>query len=311
MNTLRMQAACLFLLICVTVPLCAQNSQMLPLTLRPLSMTAAEGKFVTDQSLVVVVTGHSDTRATRGVVRFVKTLSQTTAISLPEASASSKANFILHCAAPGEKVQTLAEDESYRLQITPALIELNAATPLGLLHGMQTFLQLVQVGPDGASVPAMTIEDHPRFPWRGLLIDVARHFIPLDVLKRNIDGMESVKLNVLHWHLSDDQGFRVESKKFPRLQQFSSDGKFYTQSEIRDLIEYARMRGIRVVPEFDMPGHATSWFAAYPELASAPGPYQIERKWGVFDPAIDPTRETTYAFLDALIGEMAGLFPAS
>ena len=309
MNTLRVQAACLFLLICVTVPLCAQNSQMLPLMPMPVSISPGAGKFVIDQSLVVVVTGHSDTRATRGVVRFVKTLSQTTAISLPEASASSKANFILHCAAPGEKVQTLAEDESYRLEITPASVDLTAATPLGLLHGMQTFLQLVQVGPDGASVPAMTIEDRPRFPWRGLLIDVARHFIPVDVLKRNIDAMEAVKLNVLHWHLSDDQGFRVESKKFPRFQQLSADGKFYTQAEVRDLIEYARMRGIRIVPEFDMPGHATSWFAAYPELASAPGPYQIERKWGVFDPAIDPSREATYTFLDTFIGEMAELFP--
>jgi hexosaminidase len=157
-------------------------------------------------------------------------------------------------------------------------------------------------------VPAVIIEDRPRFPWRGLLIDVARHFIPVDVLKRNLDGMEAVKFNVLHWHLSDDQGFRVESKKFPKLQQFASDGKYYTQAEIREVIGYARDRGIRVVPEFDMPGHTTSWFAAYPELASAPGPYQIERKWGVFDPAMDPSRESTYAFLDIFIGEMAGLF---
>ena len=310
MNTLGVRTACLLVFACIGVSaLRAQNNQMLPLMPMPARISSGAGKFVIDQSLVVVVTGHPDARATRGVPRFIKTLSQVTGISLPEASERSKANFILHCDAPGEKVQALAEDESYRLQITPASVELNAATPLGLLHGMQTFLQLVQVGPDGASVPAMTIEDRPRFPWRGLLIDVARHFIPLDVLKRNIDGMEAVKLNVLHWHLSDDQGFRVESKKFPRLQQLSSDGKFYTQAEIRDLIEYARMRGIRVVPEFDMPGHATSWFAAYPELASALGPYQIERKWGVFDPAIDPSREETYTFLDTLIGDMAELFP--
>src|SRR5258708_21534788 len=113
---------------------------------------------------------------------------------------------------------------------------------------MQPFLQLLEVGPDGASVPAMTIEDRPRFPWRGLLIDVARHFIPLDVLKRNIDAMESVKLNVLHCHLSDDQGFRVESKRFHKLQQLSPHGKLYTQAEIRDLIQYAALLGIRIVP---------------------------------------------------------------
>jgi hexosaminidase len=155
----------------------------------------------------------------------------------------------------------------------------------------------------------MSIDDSPRFPWRGLMIDVSRHFIPLDVLKRNLDGMAAVKLNVFHWHLSDNQGFRVESKKFPKLQEMGSDGLYYTQDEVRDLIAYARERGIRVVPEFDMPGHSTAWFVGYPELASGPGPYAIERKWGVFDPAMDPTRDETYKFLDKFIGEMAELFP--
>jgi hexosaminidase len=121
--------------------------------------------------------------------------------------------------------------------------------------------------------------------------------------------MEAVKLNVLHWHLSDDQGFRVESKKYPKFQELASDGLYYTQEEVKEVIQYARERGIRVMPEFDMPGHSTSWFAAYPELASGPGPYRIERKWGIFDPAINPTREETYRFLDGLIEEMASLFP--
>jgi hexosaminidase len=141
------------------------------------------------------------------------------------------------------------------------------------------------------------------------MIDVSRHFIPLDVLKRNLDGMGALKLNVLHWHLSDDQGFRAESKKFPKLHEMGSDGLYYTQDEIRDLIAYAHERGIRVVPEFDMPGHSTAWFVGYPELASAPGPYQIERKWGIFDPAMDPADERTYKFLDKFIAEMAELFP--
>ena len=177
------------------------------------------------------------------------------------------------------------------------------------MRGLQTFLQLVQTTSAGFAVPAVSIEDSPRFPWRGLMIDVGRHFIPLDVLKRNLDGMAAVKLNVFHWHLSENQGFRIESKKFPKLQGMGSDGLYYTQDEVRDLIAYARERGIRVVPEFDMPGHATAWFVGYPELASGPGPYQIERKWGVFDPAMDPTREETYKFLDTFIGEMAALFP--
>ena len=129
------------------------------------------------------------------------------------------------------------------------------------------------------------------------------------VLKRNLDGMAAVKLNVLHLHLSENQGFRIESKKFPKLQEMGSDGHYYTQDEMRDLIAYAADRGIRIVPEFDMPGHSTSWFVGYPELASGKGPYEIDRHWGVFDPAMNPTEEHTYKFLDEFIGEMAKLFP--
>ena len=206
-------------------------------------------------------------------------------------------------------MQELGEDESYRLDVTSSGARLNAPTTLGVMRGLQTFLQLEQTTSAGFAVPAVSIEDNPRFPWRGLMIDVGRHFIPLDVLKRNLDGMAAVKLNVFHWHLSENQGFRIESKKFPKLQGMGSDGLYYTQDEVRDLIAYARERGIRVVPEFDMPGHATAWFVGYPELASGAGPYQIERQWGVFDPAMDPTREETYKFLDTFIGEMAALFP--
>jgi hexosaminidase len=206
-------------------------------------------------------------------------------------------------------VQELGEDESYRLEISNSGARLNAPTTLGVMRGLQTFLQLVRTTSAGFAVPAVSIEDSPRFPWRGLMIDVGRHFIPLDVLERNLDGMAAVKLNVFHWHLSENQGFRVESKKFPKLTSMGSDGLYYTQEEVRSLIAYARERGIRVVPEFDMPGHATAWFVGYPELGSGPGPYQIERQWGVFDPAMDPTREETYKFLDTFIGEMAGLFP--
>jgi hexosaminidase len=121
--------------------------------------------------------------------------------------------------------------------------------------------------------------------------------------------MEAVKMNVFHWHLSENQGFRVESKKFPKLHEMGSGGLYYTQEEMRDLIAYARDRGIRVVPEFDMPGHSTAWFVGHPELASGKGPYEIERTWGIFDPAMDPTNEKVYKFLDDLIGEMARIFP--
>ena len=178
-----------------------------------------------------------------------------------------------------------------------------------MLRGLQTFLQLVTITQDGFAAPVVSIQDQPRFSWRGLMIDSGRHFMPIAVLERNLDGMEAVKLNVFHWHLSENQGFRVESQKYPRLHELGSDGLYYTQAEIRGLIAYARDRGIRVVPEFDMPGHSTAWFVGHPELASGTGPYQIERKWGVFDPAMDPTSEKTYKFLNEFIAEMVKIFP--
>jgi hexosaminidase len=133
--------------------------------------------------------------------------------------------------------------------------------------------------------------------------------MPVEVIKRQLDGMEAVKLNVLHWHLSDDQGFRVESRKFPRLQGQASDGQYYTQEQIKDVIAYARDRGIRVIPEFDVPGHTTSWLVAYPDLGSDRGPYTISRHFGVHDAVMDPTRDHTYHFVDDFVGEMSRLFP--
>ncbi|HEU5359114.1 MAG TPA: family 20 glycosylhydrolase, partial [Gemmatimonadales bacterium] len=185
----------------------------------------------------------------------------------------------------------------------------DAPTTVGVIRGVETLLQLVSADSTGYFLPAVAISDAPRFRWRGLLLDVGRHFEPVEVVERTLDGMAAAKLNVLHWHLSEDQGFRVESKRFPRLQEFGSDGLYYTQDQIRAVVAYAADRGIRVVPEFDMPGHSTSWFVGYPQYASGKGPYAIQRTWGVFDPAFDPTRESVYRFLDGFIGEMSGLFP--
>ncbi len=211
--------------------------------------------------------------------------------------------------AAGQPVQGPDEDESYTLDVAPAGARLTAPTVVGALRGLATLEQLVQADSAGFYLPAVHISDAPRFPWRGVLIDAGRHFVPPELIRRTLDGMAAVKLNVLHWHLSEDQGFRVESKRFPKLHGLGSDGQYYTQQELRDLVAYARDRGIRVVPEFDMPGHSTSWFVGYPEHASAPGPYAIERRFGVFPPAFDPTRESTYLFLEQFITEMTGIFP--
>lgn len=276
----------------------------------PASVQPGTGSLRVDSSFAVALTGYTEPRLERAVERFLHQLARQTALPLNlKPAKSSQATLVVRTDHASKEIQEVGEDESYVLEVSSVGAKLTAPTPLGTMHGLQTFLQLVDVSSDGFAAPAVTVQDKPRFPWRGLMIDVARHFVPLDALHRNLDGLEAVKMNVFHLHLTDNQGFRVESKKFPKLHEMGSDGLYYTQDEVRDLIAYARDRGIRVVPEFEMPGHSTAIFVGYPEIASGPGPYQIERRWGVMDPAMDPTNEQTYKFLDQLIGEMAKLFP--
>jgi hexosaminidase len=276
----------------------------------PATLTFGAGRLMVVQTFSVAIAGYNEPRMERAAQRFLRDLGRQTGyfVSLGLGDVG-HASLVIHAEHGSEPVQNLGEDESYVLDVSSTGAKLTAPNPLGVMRGLQTFLQLVEVTPDGYAAPTVHIEDSPRFPWRGLSIDVSRHFITMPVLRRNVDAMAAVKMNVLHLHLSDDQGFRLESKEFPKLQELGSDGMYYSQTEMRELIAYAADRGIRVVPEFDMPGHSTAWFVGYPELASGSGPYRIERRWGIFDPAMDPTRESTYKLLDKFIGEMATLFP--
>jgi len=276
----------------------------------PATVTPTAGRLLVPQTFSVGIAGYNEPRLERAAQRFLRDLSRQTGYFLSERLAdASRATLTIHADHGGEPVQDLGADESYVLEVSSAGAKLAAPNPLGIMHGLQTFLQLVEVTPEGYAAPAIHVEDTPRFPWRGLSIDVSRHFISMEVLQRNVDAMAAAKLNVLHLHLSDDQGFRLESKEYPKLQELGSDGMYYRQSEMRELIAYASDRGIRIVPEFDMPGHSTAWFVGFPDLSSGAGPYQIERRWGIFDPAMDPTRESTYKFLDKFIAEMASIFP--
>ncbi len=279
--------------ILLTIP--ALAADLLPV---PQFVDFRAGRLAIQGSVQVKVTAFSDARLQGAINRISRRIDGRTGLTGP-----SEATLAIEVQRAGD------EDESYTLEITPQGAQMKAPTVVGALRGLETFYQLVSADKDGYYLPIVVIRDKPRFPWRGLLIDVCRHWEPVEVIKRNLDGMAVVKLNVLHWHLSEDQGFRVESLKYPKLHQMGSDGLYYTQDQIRDVVAYARERGIRVVPEFDLPGHATSWLVGYPEFASAPGPYQIERKFGVFDPTFDPTREEVYQFLDGFFGEMAALFP--
>jgi hexosaminidase len=278
----------------------------------PASVTVREGRFRVDEGLTIGGRSPQTGRAFKAAARFMSRLSGRTGLFL-------KQDFLAAQYPPGaggvlysfEKAGALLpnEDESYALTVDPDKVVLDAKTDIGVLRGLETLLQLLSADEAGYYFPCVVIADKPRFTWRGLLIDVGRHFHPVDVIKRNLDGMAAVKMNVFHWHMTEDQGFRVESKVFPKLHQLGSDGMFYTQAQIRDIIDYAAERGIRVMPEFDIPGHSTSWFVAYPEFSSAPGPYGIERKFGVFGPAFNPANERIYPFFDAFLKEMSALFP--
>src|ERR1700756_2586630 len=287
----------------------AASQAQLQLNLMPLpaSVLQGSGMLRVTQLFSVSVTGTHDPALEAGVRRFVAQLSGQTGIPFrPKAGAA--ATLTVRADKALDAVQKLGEDESYQLTVTDSGAQITAPTTLGALHGLQTFLQMVVITPSGFAAPAVTIKDQPRFPWRGTLIDVSRHFIPIEVLKRNLDGMAAVKMNVLHWHLSDDQGFRVESKTFPKLGAMGSEGHYYTQAEIRDFISYAHDLGIRVIPEFDTPGHSRSWFVGYPELASGAGPFTVENENGASS-VTDPTREETYKFMDKFVEEMGKLFP--
>ena len=308
-----MKYASFAVVLMLSIPVIAvEGSPTLNLMPVPAQLELGEAGVEIGPNFSVTIEGAGATPRLRGgVQRMLRRLSDRSALFFDNSTflqleGRSLASMVVTANREGKLV--LGEDESYRLTITPDGIALQAATDIGALRGIETFLQLLTLDDRGVTVPEIAIFDEPRFPWRGLMIDSSRHFMPVDMVKRNIDGMAAVKLNVLHWHLVDDQGFRVETLAWPKLHENASDGDYYTRAQIRDLIDYAAERGIRVVPEFDLPGHASAWLTAYPELASAPGPYEIERSWGIFDPTVNPTIERTYEFLDAFLAEMAELF---
>lgn len=290
----------------------AQTINLTSLMPVPASIEETGSKHILDTTFTISVLQNGEERLNAEATRFLRRLSGRTGmfftqVNVIQEDIDPEATMTLNPESIGElKVD---ENESYKLTITEDKITVEAKTDMGARHALETVLQLLTADEGGYFFPTCVIEDYPRFAWRGLMLDVCRHWMPIEVVKRNIDGMAAVKMNVLHLHLSEDQGFRVECKAFPKLHEMGSDGNYFTHEQIKEILAYAAQRGIRVMPEFDVPGHATSWFVGYPEYASAMGPYKIERSWGIFDPTFDPTLEKTYEFFDAVFGEMAALFP--
>ncbi len=308
-----MNKLCIFCLLLMNFTAFSQQTKpaLMPM---PENINWQEGRFTVDTTFRVAITGKPNDRIYPNATRFLRRMTERTGLFIFEQGfvtpkdQNKQAPVLITVKRPG-KLQ-LQEDESYQLTVGPKQVKISAETDLGAMRALETLAQMLSSDQQGYYFPAATITDAPRFAWRGLMLDAGRHFMPVDVVKRNLDGMAATKLNVLHWHLVDDQGFRVESKVYPKLQQLGSDGQYYTQVQIKDIVAYADDRGIRVVPEFDVPGHATAMIAAYPKLASDKNrKYGIERYFGIFDPTLDPTQDYTYQFLDSLFGEMATLFP--
>lgn len=224
---------------------------------------------------------------------------------------------------------TLLPSEWYSLQVASDHIVLSATDEAGLYRGSRTLVQLLEEGKATASISCLSIADAPRFAWRGMHLDVVRHFFPVPFVKKYIDLLARYKMNSFHWHLTDDQGWRIEIKKYPKLtevggwrkgsqvgpygrQEFDSIpyGGFYTQDEIREVVAYAAARHINVVPEIEMPGHAMAALAAYPELGCTGGPYEVQRGWGVFDDVFCAGNDSVFTVLEDVLTEVMGLFPS-
>jgi hexosaminidase len=277
----------------------------------PQSVNIEEGNFVFSKNITLEMSGNNSPQLTTALTRFFQRVTLQTGIHVhAKKSSASATKFIINIKNPSVvDNRFLVTDESYGLIIDPQKISLTANTDIGALRGLETLLQLIGIQKKKIILPLVNIKDSPRFKWRGLLLDCSRHFFSVETIKRQLDAMAAAKYNVFHWHLTDDQGWRIESKKFPKLQQLASGGEYYTQDDIRNIVNYARQLGIQVLPEIDMPGHASALAIAYPELMSAPGPYQTELRWGVHKPTLNPANEKVYEFIDQLMIEVVDLFP--
>lgn len=223
-------------------------------------------------------------------------------------------------------------DEAYKINVTPQKVVISGRTSAGVFYGIQTLRKSLPIlrptEHEPVLLPSVSIADAPRFPYRGMMLDCSRHFFPISFVKRFIDLIALHNMNVFHWHLTDDQGWRIEIKKYPKLTEIGSKrsgtimghnsdvddgqpyGGFYTQQEAKDIVEYARQRHITVIPEIDMPGHMKAALAAYPELGCTGGPYEVGHAWGVYKDVLCLGNEQVYKFVQDIIDEMAAIFPS-
>ncbi|MBI5645595.1 MAG: family 20 glycosylhydrolase [Ignavibacteriae bacterium] len=321
---------CILLLATAAPALLGQNPILERIVPRPVELGFTQQSFTFDEHTTVLYSLRTPENVPPGISDFVIRMRE----RLPVASAGAALNL----ANTTEELRgawTIERDstdtrlglEGYRLNVHPTNIELKAATWAGVFRGMQTVLQLLPPEFDTSTVrrrwtiPCVSIVDTPRFSWRGMHLDVGRHMFPVSFIKKYIDLLALYKFNTFHWHLTEDQGWRIEIKKYPKLTSVGAwrgetmgdgtrYGGFYTQKEIREVVEYAAQRFITVVPEIEMPGHSVAALAAYPELACTRGPFAVSTRWGVEDDVLCAGNDKVFTFLENVLSEVLALFPS-
>jgi len=282
----------------------------------------SKAPFVLNASTVVVATGDEKMKANaRFLADYIKEMTGI-GVQMAEQKTKSSIRLVLD--------KKIANSEGYTIKVTDKEVLIAGKTPQGVFYGVQTLRKALPVEQNLTQVelPSVVIKDAPRFSYRGMMLDCSRHFLPLSFVKRYIDLIALHNMNTFHWHLTDDQGWRIEIKQYPKLTEIGSkraetvlgrisdvyDGKpyggFYTQEEAREIVKYAAERYITVIPEIDMPGHMQAALAGYPELGCTGGPYEVRKIWGVSDEVLCLGNEKTYEFCQNVLDELMQIFPS-
>jgi hexosaminidase len=316
------------------IPVCAHTESAMPVSAGryplipwPAHVAPADGAFALSPSVSIALSDPASTELREiaaGLQESIELATRTRPAISDHKSSKDKAGTIALVLDASAK----SGPEDYTLTVTPEYVHVVAPTAKGVFYGAQTLVQLLPRG-GGVEIPAVTIADTPRFRYRGLHLDVGRHLFPVDFIKRYIDLLASYKLNTFHWHLTEDQGWRIEIKRYPRLTKVGSMrkqtivdhartqphrfdgtpyGGFYTQEQVREVVAHAKKRHVTIVPEIEMPGHALAALAAYPELGCTPGPLEVGQTWGIFEDIFCP-KEETFEFLQNVLLEVMDLFP--
>jgi hexosaminidase len=290
----------------------------------PLEVSTSQGTFTFPEEVIILAKTSDEVNTASFLSDYFKAKERKATIS--NSGQSTSISLITD--------KSITDNEGYRLTVDNKGVVISASTGAGLFYGAQTLLQLLPANPSNdISVAFVTISDKPAFKWRGNMLDVSRHFFPVEFIKKHLDILASYKINTFHWHLTDDQGWRIEIKKYPKLTEVSAFrketligaqqglktpedfkydgvpyGGFYTQEQVKEVVAYAQKRHITIVPEIEMPGHSVAVLAAYPELACKPGKYETFTRWGITDDIVCPS-EQTFQFFENVLSEVVQLFP--